>query len=252
MTAVETASVAARETCEGKLSKLDSHGNANGNTGMESVDVEDETQQQCSDDNSEIRNAPNSEKKRKRKAGVIYMSTVPRTLTVAQIRSLMSQFGKVGRIFLQPEDNRLKKGNKSKRRKFSEGWVEMERKKDAKRIAEQLNNQRIGYKKRSHLYDCLWNLKYLSGFKWAHLNERLEYERQVKKQRMMNEISQAKRETDAYAKAVAKSKYLSKKGFIQNRESDADDSPVESDVDMPGPVPAESRDAFLKNLFARK
>jgi ESF2/ABP1 family protein len=57
---------------------------------------------------------------------------------------------------------RKSKGGKSKRR-FSEGWVEMEKKSVAKQIAAALNNTRIGYRKRSPLYDSLWSLKYLSG-----------------------------------------------------------------------------------------
>lgn len=41
--------------------------------------------------------------KKKKKPGVLYLASVPRTLTVAQLRSFMSQFGTVGRIFLQPD-----------------------------------------------------------------------------------------------------------------------------------------------------
>jgi ESF2/ABP1 family protein len=41
--------------------------------------------------------------KKKKKAGVMYLSTVPQSMTVAQLRQFMSQFGEVGRIFLQPE-----------------------------------------------------------------------------------------------------------------------------------------------------
>ena len=60
----------------------------------------------------------------------------------------MSQFGAVGRVFLQPEsaESRTKRkrmgGNKKK--KFTEGWVEFEDKSVAKRVAASLNATLIG------------------------------------------------------------------------------------------------------------
>ena len=53
-------------------------------------------------------------------------------------------------------------------------------------------------KKRCKWREELWNLKYLHRFKWAHLNERLAYEKAVHSQRMRTEISQAKREANFY------------------------------------------------------
>lgn len=45
---------------------------------------------------------------KKRKKGIIYISSIPQHMNVAICRELMEQFGEVGRIFLQPD----KKGSK--------------------------------------------------------------------------------------------------------------------------------------------
>lgn len=60
-------------------------------------------------------------------------------------------------------------------------------------MATNLNNTLIGGKKRSRWHDEIWNIKYLHRFKWAHLNERLAYEKAVHKQRLRTEIAQVKR-----------------------------------------------------------
>ena len=63
------------------------------------------------------------------------------------------------------------------KRKYSEAWIEFKEKQKAKDAAEMLNNQSFGGKKRHNLFhDDLWNIKYLSGFKWSHLTEKLAYD----------------------------------------------------------------------------
>lgn len=148
-----------------------------------------------------------TKKVKKREPGVVYLSTIPPFMTVKKIRELLSRYGEVGHIFLQPE----KKGMKRKQSKhFTEGWVEFKDKRLAKKVAAFLNNTQIGGKRRSRLYDFIWNIKYLNRFKWYHLNERLAYERAVHEQRMRTEISQAKRETNFYKNAVEKNENLNK------------------------------------------
>ena len=57
--------------------------------------------------------------------------------------------------------------------KYTEGWVEFSDKRVAKTVAVMLNNNPIGGKKRSYYHDDLWNIKYLSKFKWSHITERI-------------------------------------------------------------------------------
>jgi ESF2/ABP1 family protein len=112
------------------------------------------------------------------KTGVIYLSRIPPRLSPTKIRQLLTPFGSsILRIFLAPESTaehtrRVKAGG-SKRRQFTEGWVEFEDKKVAKKVAGLLNAQRIGTKKGDFWYDDLWCIKYLPKFKWHHLTEQI-------------------------------------------------------------------------------
>ncbi len=54
-----------------------------------------------------------------------------------------------------------------------EGWVEFADKRDAKMVAERVNGTLVGGKKRSFYHDDMWTIKYLKGFKWRHLTEKL-------------------------------------------------------------------------------
>ncbi|CAG2067965.1 unnamed protein product, partial [Timema podura] len=107
------------------------------------------------------------------------------------------------------KQNLLKKKKPS--RKFSEGWVEFKRKRVAKQVALKLNNVRIEERKKSKFYDFIWNIKYLHGFKWVHLSERLSYERAVHQQRVRSEIARAKREASYFSQNIDKSNKIRKR-----------------------------------------
>ena len=113
-----------------------------------------------------------------------------------------------------------KKMKTSKRNLFTEGWVEFRRKKIAKRVAVNLNNNRVGGKRRSRWYDELWQIKYLSGFKWANLSERLAYEQAIRAQRMRTEVSLAKKETAFYHQNYDKNRIIRRreKRALENGE----------------------------------
>lgn len=176
--------------------------------------------------------------KKTKKRGIIFLSTIPPYMNVAKIREIFSEFGDVGRIYLQPTGSKYfevrnlnvktcsepsnpnyyvaEPGERRKRvpNQFTEGWVEFEKKKVAKLVAAKLNNTKIGTRKRSRYYDMIWNIKYIPRFKWVHLSERLAYERAAYKQRLRAEISQAKKEAHYLQTNVEKSKKLKKKKEI--------------------------------------
>ncbi|XP_026493697.1 uncharacterized protein LOC113398952 [Vanessa tameamea] len=158
-------------------------------------------------------------KKKTRKRGIIYLSTIPPYMNVAKIREIFSQYGDVKRIYLQSS---AKPGEKRKRvpNLFSEGWVEFEKKKIAKSVAANLNNTQIGSRKKSRYYDMIWNIKYIPRFKWIHLSERLAYERAAMKQRLRAEISQAKKEAHYLQNNIEKSKKLKRRKMLANDKSD--------------------------------
>ena len=91
-------------------------------------------------------------------------------------------------------------------------------KKIAKSVAKFLNNNPVGGKKRTKCYDELWNMKYLPKFKWAHLNERLAYEKAVHQQRMRTEISQVKKETNFFIDNLNHSEKMKKKAKKQKNK----------------------------------
>lgn len=176
-------------------------------------DAESSTQDSV-DNNSVSTSGKLINKKKTRKRGIIFLSTIPPYMNVAKIREIFSQFGEVGRVYLQSS---AKPGEKRKRvpNQFTEGWVEFQKKKVAKEVALRLNNTKIGTRKKSRYYDMIWNIKYIPRFKWIHLSERLAYEKAAMKQRLRAEISQAKKEAHYLQTNVEKSKRLKKKKAVK-------------------------------------
>jgi ESF2/ABP1 family protein len=70
--------------------------------------------------------------------------------------------------------------------------VEFAEKKIAKRVCLMLNNSPMGGRKRNYYHDDIWNMKYLSGFKWNHLTEKISYEKLIKETKIRQEMTQAK------------------------------------------------------------
>jgi len=155
---------------------------------------------------------------KKKKPGVIYLSSVPDGMNVTQTTAFFSEFGRVGRVFLQPDKTDKQKGKFN--RVFSEGWVEFASKKVARLAAERLNCQPVGGKRKSKAHDQTWNIKYLPRFKWVHLSERLAYEAAVRQQRLRTEISQVKREAEHFKSSVESGKRKRSRG---SKDSTADE-----------------------------
>ena len=140
----------------------------------------------------------------KDKRGVIYMQRIPPHMSAEVLRKMLSKRFELGRIYLEPENPgatrmRQKSGKGSRNVKYVEGWIEFELKKEAKLAAMALNNQRMGGKKRHNkFYDDTWNLRYLKGFKWANLTEKLVYDQKMREQRLKADMSRASKELQYY------------------------------------------------------
>lgn len=91
--------------------------------------------------------------------------------------------------------------------------MEFKKKKIAKLAVKELNNTQVGGKRRNPWYSELWNMKYLKKFRWTHLNERIAYEQEIRKQRLRQEITLAKKEANFYIQNVEKSKHKSFKYY---------------------------------------
>lgn len=91
-----------------------------------------------------------------RKRGVVYVARVPPKMTPTKIKSLLSDFGEITRVYLVEEDKavrqRRRKQGGSGAKRYTEGWVEFAKKRIAKHVALSLNNTPITKYKRSAHY----------------------------------------------------------------------------------------------------
>ncbi|THH20274.1 hypothetical protein EW146_g1058 [Bondarzewia mesenterica] len=149
------------------------------------------------------------------RAGVIYISRIPPGMQPTKVRHLMSQYGEVGRVYLQQEDAKRaylrRKYTSTKKVHYTEGWVEFKDKKVARSIAGMLNAQPIGGKKGTRWRDDVWTMKYLPRFKWSMLTEQVAHEAATHTARLRVELSQSKSEQREYLKNVELARVLDKR-----------------------------------------
>ncbi|XP_017296946.1 activator of basal transcription 1 [Kryptolebias marmoratus] len=192
---------------------------------MEEDEEEEQLQQTTKGQKGSDEDEGEVKKKKERKLdpGIIYLGHIPPMLRPKHLRNMLSAYGEIGRIFLQPEDRqvrRKKKKSGTRRCNFVEGWVEFRDKRIAKRVAASLHNTPMGTRRRQRFFSDLWNIKYLHRFQWTHLSERLAYEQTVLQQRLRAEVSQAKRETNFYLNNVEKSTHLDKMRKKRQRDGE--------------------------------
>jgi ESF2/ABP1 family protein len=147
-----------------------------------------------------------------KKTGVIYISRIPPFMKPATLKHYLTPYGTIGRVFLTPEDptaqkQRVRNGG-NKKKSFTDGWVEFSSKKDAKAAAETLNGNIIGGKKGNFYHDDMWNMKYLTGFKWSHLTEQIANENAERAARLRAEVARTRRENKSFVEDVERSKML--------------------------------------------
>lgn len=171
---------------------------------------------------------------KKKKTGVLYLSTLPPGMSVTRLREQFEMYSgdRVGRISLTEKNIGARKKRKPNApRIYTEGWLEILSKRRAKQIAADWNNQPIGGRKRDRWYDFVWNIKYLPGFKWIHLTEQLRFERAVRQERIRTEIALAKKEAQFYMDSVSRSERLARnraeEGSVKDKEevAEAQESP---------------------------
>lgn len=141
---------------------------------------------------------------RKFKKGIIYFSAIPPGMDVRRMREIFSQFGEVGRIYLEKDNATKAKGKKASFHRYIEGWLEFKKKKVAKHVALMLHGRQVGGKRRNIYYDSIWSIKYLHRFKWHHLKEQIAQERALNEQRLRFEIQQARKETNFFLEMAEK------------------------------------------------
>jgi ESF2/ABP1 family protein len=171
-----------------------------------------------------------------RKRGVLYLSRIPPRMNPTKVKALLSDYGcEVTRVYLVEEDPTVRKrrkretGSRQSGKRYVEGWVEMEDRKIAKRIAQSLNTTAITNHKRSVHYGDLWNMKFLSKFQWSHLTEKVAYERRMREQKIRIEMLQARKENAAYTELVETGKKLDRIEKRRRKRGDPDVASKSSD-----------------------
>lgn len=173
------------------------------------------------------------------KRGVCYLSRVPPHMDPSNLRQLLSRFGEIQRIYLAPEDPTVQVKRKQaggfQRKEFSEGWVEFAKKNVAKKVANMLNGEQIGGRRRSSFYYDIWNIKYLSKFKWDDLTSEIAEKNRTQEQKLALEISAAKRERDFYLSKVDQSRALNSMRERMKKQKTREPASNEADDDVREP-----------------
>lgn len=153
--------------------------------------------------------------------GIAYLPHVPPLMRPKMVRKLLSHFGTIERIYMTPEDaavtRRRKKFNRGGKQ-YVDAWVEFEDKRKAKKAALMLNGMQIGGSARSRFHHDLWAIRYLSGFKWADLTERVSHEKKVREASMREEMSMAQKETSHYLDRVKEANKLDRNKAKKEKE----------------------------------
>ena len=152
----------------------------------------------------------NEIKEKIRRSGLIYISNIPLGKTVNSFRKLLGDYG-IERIYLVPLPEKISDENGKKIQGYKEGWIEFEDKIFAKLCEYQLNGKPIGGNKKCPYKDDLWTIKYLHKFKWHNLMEKINFDKNVRKNLLKTEIKQGIRENNFIIKNYEKSKAINKK-----------------------------------------
>lgn len=199
----------------------------------------------------EVANA--SGKAKNKGKGVVYIARIPPAMTQHQLRSLLSPYGEIGRIWIEtPEsisqDRTLSKGkaNKLARKMSKEGWVEFERAKKAYRTAKLLHTQAIGVGRFKH---DLWSIKYLKDFSWNDLVNQHLHRKKMREERLRQSISRAKREANKFMENRHKQDSLENK----KKRKRIPDEPVQArPINMDEPSAPPSSSGLLANDLLSK
>ena len=167
------------------------------------------------------------ETKKIKKTGVCYLSRIPPYMKPSTLRTILSKFGKVDRLFLKPEDaatyNKRVKYGGNKKKNYTEGWVEFVKKREAKICASTMNGNKIGGRKTSYYYDDIMNIKYLPKFKWHDLTQQIAKENEVRLAKLALELSQQQKMNKSFINNVEKSKMIKNIQKKRNTQDEDDE-----------------------------
>jgi ESF2/ABP1 family protein len=186
--------------------------------------------------------------------GVVYISRIPPGMTHHQLRTLLSPYGEIGRIWVEtPEaiaqDKTISKGKASKmaRKMSKEGWVEFERAKKAYKTAKLLHCQPMGSGRFKH---DLWSLKYLKDFSWNDLVNQHLHRKKMRDERLRQSLSRAKREATKFMENRNRQESIDNKK--KRRREDVQEAPARPiTMDEPAPSSSSSNGLLGNDLLSK-
>ena len=144
------------------------------------------------------------------KPGVIYLSRIPPFMRPSTVKTLLSTYGPISKIFLTPEPPttylRRKKGGGNKKHSFIDGWVEFTKKKHAKQCVDAINGQIVGGRKGGWYRDDVWNARYLRGFGWSDLMQSVRAEEREREEKVRVGTKREGRERGEFLRNLERSK----------------------------------------------
>lgn len=202
--------------------------------------------------------------------GVVYISRLPPGATAHQLRSLLSPYGEIGRIWIEmPESiTRDRTLTKTKLKKLSrgvakEGWVEFMRAKKAWKAARLLHCEPMGTGRYRH---DLWNIKYLKDFSWNDLVNQHLHRNKMREARLRQGIARAKQEANQFMENRTKQDSQDVRNFKKRARAQNDTPKSENPAKKPdaleeprlrrialqkAPAPASSSNAISTDLLSK-
>jgi len=141
--------------------------------------------------------------------GIVYISRLPPKMKPHHVRRILSEYGVINRIYCatESEQSRLarKKRGGNRHLQFREAWVEFANKKEARKATTMLNGAQMGGTRRCPWYYDIWNMRYLSKFKWHHINEEVQQRKREADKKLRLQVQQAKIEANTFLENRGKS-----------------------------------------------
>lgn len=159
---------------------------------------------------------------KQQQAGIVYIGRVPPLVGPTAVRSMLSQFGTILRVFFQPESDeslaRRRSKQRSAARRYDCGWIEFSDKRHAKKCAVVLNGQSMsGNTKSRALRDDLWMLQYLSKVKWDDLRLQHQHESEIHTFKTTQALEAGRAETSEFLRDFQKSQEIASNHAVRDR-----------------------------------
>lgn len=159
-------------------------------------------------------------KKKVKKKGIVYISRVPPGMKPFHLKKVLSDYCEVERVWCTATDNDKKKSRKAP----SEAWVEISSAKKAKRLANLLHMNPMGY---GRYKEDLWNMKYLKDVEWHHLSTQFMHKKKMREKRLQQHIADAKKNANFFLQQIEKQRHEDTVNERKRKRGENEEEPKE-------------------------